>query len=385
MKKCKQIAAIVLLMVILCSCETGLAAGTYVLPSSVTQLEAEAFAGNKKLDSITLKSGVTSIGSKCFYGCSNLYSIEIPKTVTSIGTDCFAGCPGDLIIRTKAGSYAMKWALNNHVDFQADTTFRALMIGQMYEGEESYLGDAPKNDALATFHTLRAAAGTSYDAYWGTDLTADDILQRIDDIFGDAKDQDVSLFFFSGHGVDGNDDPAWNGALCGVGDTYIKVGELRQKLDQIKGRKIIVIDACHSGQLITGESGSMARKKSFQSKAAANSFVNAFMSAFTAQSRSADDFNRYYILTAAAADENSQTSHYDDYPISVFTYFFTKGLGYNLASTSYGGDLLADSNHNGAVSVREIYEYILRNTSDGKQTVQVFPSGCNWMSVIRAK
>ncbi|MBR3107628.1 MAG: leucine-rich repeat protein [Clostridia bacterium] len=383
MFKFKKSIAAVLVFLMICSVETGLA-GTYVLPSSVTQLDSEAFSGDTQLTEVTLKSGLTTIGSKCFYGCSNLYRINIPSSVTSIGSSCFSGCLSDMLIQTTPGSYAMKWARDNHVDFNANTTYRAVLIGQMYDGEDCYLGYAPKNDALITAISLQSAEGTPYDTNVWVDLSASDILSTIDLVFGDAQDQDVSFFFYSGHGV-GDDDPAWNGALCGVGNTYVKVSELRKKLDTIKGRKIIVIDACHSGQLIDGESGTMARNKSTKSKDAANSFVNAFISAFSTQSRASDDYNRYYILTAAAADEVSQTTTVDDYPISVFTHFLAKGMGFDLSSVTYTGDLAADTNNSDAVSIRESYEYVLRNTANRVQTVQVFPSGCDWMSIVRAK
>ena len=383
MYKGRKWLATILVLLMICSFETGLA-GTYVLPSSVTTLDSEAFSGNTSLTEVTLNSGVTSIGSKCFYGCKNLYQINIPSSVTSIGTNCFTGCLSEMLIQTTPGSYAMKWARNNHFDFQADTTYRAVLIGQMYEDEDSYLGYAPKHDALVTAQCLKNAEGTPFDVHCWVDLTASEILGAIDYVFGDAQDQDVSFFFYSGHGV-GDSDPAWNGALCGTQNTYIKVSQLRQKLDTIKGRKIIVIDACHSGQLIESESGSMTRSKEKSSTAAA-SFANAFISAFSSQSRATDDYNRYYILTAAAADEVSMTSSVNNVAISVFTHFFTQGLGYDMANTSYVGNLLADTNSSGSVSIREAYEYVQRCTSDNDvQTVQVFPSGCNWMSIVRSR
>ena len=127
-----------------------------------------------------------------------------------------------------------------------------------------------------------------------------------------------------------------------------------------------------------------------QSAGGAASFANAFISAFSAQGRStADDFNRYYIITAAAEDEYSYTSSFwdgsDYFDISLFTYYFATGLGYNVRTNTSSTDFNADSNNSGAVSLREAYEYVQTNTADRDQTVQVFPADCNWMSIVRAR
>jgi hypothetical protein len=98
------------------------------IPSSVTNVEAEAFSGLPNLFTITVdaanpvyssvggvlfdknqttlveyppgKAGtslaipntVTNIGDGAFYGCSGVTSITIPNSVNSIGTDAFYGC-----------------------------------------------------------------------------------------------------------------------------------------------------------------------------------------------------------------------------------------------------------------------------------------------------
>ena len=64
----------------------------YVIPSSVTRIESDAFRGCSKLTSIEIPSSVTSIGMLAFRGCSSLTSINIPEGVTSIGDSTFDGC-----------------------------------------------------------------------------------------------------------------------------------------------------------------------------------------------------------------------------------------------------------------------------------------------------
>ena len=66
--------------------------GAYVIPNSVTSIEAGAFRGCHSLTSVTIPSSVTSIGWRAFEGCISLKSIEIPNSVTRIGNGTFSGC-----------------------------------------------------------------------------------------------------------------------------------------------------------------------------------------------------------------------------------------------------------------------------------------------------
>ena len=65
-----------------------------VLPSYITKINQNAFAGCSSLTSITIPDSVTSIDGSAFAGCSSLTSITIPDSVTSIDGSAFAGCTG---------------------------------------------------------------------------------------------------------------------------------------------------------------------------------------------------------------------------------------------------------------------------------------------------
>ena len=62
------------------------------IPSSVKSIGDSAFYGCSSLASVTMSGGVTSIGSWAFYECSALTSVELSDELTSIGRSAFSGC-----------------------------------------------------------------------------------------------------------------------------------------------------------------------------------------------------------------------------------------------------------------------------------------------------
>lgn len=65
-----------------------------IIPSNVTSIGSNAFAGCGGLTEINIPNSVTSIGNYAFYGCSGLTEINIPNSVASIGTKAFSNCSG---------------------------------------------------------------------------------------------------------------------------------------------------------------------------------------------------------------------------------------------------------------------------------------------------
>ncbi|AEF81251.1 leucine-rich repeat protein [Leadbettera azotonutricia] len=63
-----------------------------IIPDSVTEIGAEAFAGSVNLKSIIIPNSVTNIGDKAFSGCKSLKRVFIPDSVIKIGDDAFSKC-----------------------------------------------------------------------------------------------------------------------------------------------------------------------------------------------------------------------------------------------------------------------------------------------------
>ena len=64
---------------------------TVVLPSSITEIAANAFMDCDNLVSVNIPNGVTKIGSWAFRGCWSLNSLTIPASTVDITDDAFFG------------------------------------------------------------------------------------------------------------------------------------------------------------------------------------------------------------------------------------------------------------------------------------------------------
>jgi len=66
--------------------------GDYSIPSQVTSIGENAFNSCLGLTSVTIPDSVTDIGSSAFYNCTGIKSIKIPASVTKIGECAFLSC-----------------------------------------------------------------------------------------------------------------------------------------------------------------------------------------------------------------------------------------------------------------------------------------------------
>ena len=62
------------------------------IPSSVREIQEEAFSGYKHLQKVIMSRGVESIGSYAFADCTKLKKIILPEGLKSIGSNAFENC-----------------------------------------------------------------------------------------------------------------------------------------------------------------------------------------------------------------------------------------------------------------------------------------------------
>lgn len=269
----------------------------------------------------------------------------------------------------------------------SSTVYRALLICNTYPGTSLAL-PGTDNDVAGMKAMLSRMSATPYRVTTKSNLSADGMVSAIKSAFSSATANDVSLFYFAGHGANAVG-TSYHGALVGTGTTHLTVAKLKSTLDQIPGKKIVIIDSCHSGQMIGRSTDSSAAV----SKSELNSFNSKVVAAFSAQTRSADNLanSGYYVITAAHSTEESVNMGYDadsdgilDKHFGLFTYMLTQGSGWNMA-TNKVRSLSADSDGNGEITLHEAYSYARYKalSSNPGQTAQVYPS--NSSMVIWAK
>lgn len=110
MYKC-LLALLMVLLVIILGNSGAKAENDFILPSSVTIIEKEAFYGDESIHSVVLPGTIKEIHSLAFANCS-LREIYLPSSLTYIADDAFSGT--DLqSVTVGTGTYAYDWAVRN--------------------------------------------------------------------------------------------------------------------------------------------------------------------------------------------------------------------------------------------------------------------------------
>lgn len=358
-------------------------ADTLFLPSGTQTIAPQAFEGDISITDVEIPVGTMAIGSRAFADCTGLQTITIPGTVKNIAPDAFAGITTPMLISTTSGSIAMEYALANGIDFQAGTKYRALLIGQCAYTSASPL-KGPANDIRLMQTILKSSPVTKYSVVAKMNCSVNQIRSAILTTFAGATANDVSLFYYSGHGVSSST-TEYLGALLATNynasdmtgtDYMITATELRSYLDQIPGRKIVIIDACHSGNMIGRSASQISDEERFNT-----SFINAFAT----KTRSNLAASNYYVMTASHSTETSiELGYSNGISIGLFTYNLGLGCGYDLVNGMFI-DALSDQNGDGVISFYEAFKYAKAKAKafNPNQTAQVWPEDCNRFGFIR--
>lgn len=293
---------------------------------------------------------------------------------------------------------------------EAVGTYRALLIGNTYTGESNELPGC-ENDVDGMRTMLGRMTATPYSVTVKKNIRAEEILSSISSTFGNASYNDVSLFYYSGHGAnslgaDGNP-TSYHAALVGTFQTYVSIARLKTELDKIPGKKVIIIDACHSGQFIARD-GAVTQVSS-------SAFNSQVVNLFANDDQLSGDVNRtavvlaadgsellseeapafidragdtnfaksgYYVITACRSEEKSVSTGYDsngdgkiDRYFGLFTYGLCYGNGWNLARNAAISALNADLNKDSKVTLYEAYVYakVMAQSHNPNQTAQIWP------------
>ncbi len=163
------------------------------------------------------------------------------------------------------------------------------------------------------------------------DATKKNILKAMDNLYQKADENDVIIFYFSGHGSD--DSFLAHDYNSGSGKIFHSV--VRDKLNNSKAKnKICLADACHSGGM----------EENYRTSEAVNTINNYYDAWKTSKGGIA-------LMMSSKVEETS--IEFRGIRQGVFSYYLIKGLK---------GE--ADKNNNLVITIRELYYYIEKNVKD---------------------
>jgi len=272
--------------------------------------------------------------------------------------------------------------------------YRALLVGvgdyeNLPPAPDGDLNGPPYNVARMSYILDQCKFGSSNtvfsiinDGLIDLNATKTAILQGIASTFSGADENDISYFYFSGHGD-------YTGVfttsyICPTdtidANSMISINELESALSAIPGTKVVILDSCFSGGFI-----GKGKEKITISKEDLASFNDSIINTFSqSQSRGLLATNQYKVLTASHYDQSSYEFPgplllpEDDKPFALFTAAFCIGCGYA------DGIYYADTDVNTKVSLEEEYIFIVDYEDwffsgvDIRQNVQVYPDNSNF-------
>ena len=252
--------------------------------------------------------------------------------------------------------------------------------------------NGPDND-MSFMKEMLNDLSNDYDVIAQENATLDEIIDLIDIAFAGATDDDVSLFYYSGHGVTGSNE-YYSGALQTVDYQYISTMDLAEMLSEIPGRVIVILDSCGSGAVISdgsentvsiltldGDEPDDGNELSFDAARFNNGVIDAFSSfdSVIDQSPAGDTpgissragelkQTKFYVITGSAYEENSLTTQIDGVWGGVLTRAIASGAGCTFPGAAYTGSMPADSDSDNALSFSELAAYC-KSYAEDKQHV----------------
>ena len=234
---------------------------------------------------------------------------------------------------------------------------RALLIGCDHFLSQTDTSPAAENNVnLLAEALLTDSRGYTLVRTLPNVLSSREQLERaVRETFGEAEEGDVSLLYFSTHGVYEENDPCGQAALLlsdGIREELVTAAALEEMLDAVPGTKVLILDVCRSGAFIGKGLSAFSEAAPFTGK-------------------------DYKVLCSAGGSEASWYWQGTDAVSGGASYFATvlaEALGIH-------GSYPADQNADGEVTLKEIYDYIRENYA--ASTPQVYPQREEGFTVLR--
>lgn len=278
-----------------------------------------------------------------------------------------------------------------HIELSPQTDYRALCIGiDEYQHPGIVNLNAPPYDVVRmkkVFENTRfgdqQSAFTSIDTLIGKQATRANILQSIASSFSEAKSNDISYFYFSGHGwSDGSNSTILPyDAIAENASMDITVDELALALGSISGIKVVILDCCYSGGFI-GKEFSVREKIDTDALSQFNeNIIESFVLNDLILGKANLAVSGFQVIVSAAGDQKCWETSFphpiDGNPYGFFSASLCEGCGYNDFTFPFPADFNMDSQ----INLKEIYQYIKTSLVDLEQDVQIYPKDSTFIFV----
>lgn len=219
---------------------------------------------------------------------------------------------------------------------------------------------------------------SSINSLIGSQATRDNILQSIASSFSEADSNDVSYFYFSGHGWSDGDISTIlpHDAVAKDASMDISADKLALELSKIPGTKIVILDSCHSGGFI-GKDIITREIRENNIEQFSNNLIKPFELYDLQLSKDNLAKKSFKVITSASGDQECFETLYhpiDGNPFGYFSASLSEGCGYN----DFIAPLPADYDINNQITINEIYLYIQDSLKFTNQDVQVYPDNSSF-------
>jgi len=193
------------------------------------------------------------------------------------------------------------------------------------------------------------------------------ILNGIANAFSGADENDISYFYYMGHGssYEGVSYLWPTDSLLTSYDNDISINELEAALSAIPGTKVVILECCHSGGFIGKGKGEIIISKE-ELKSFNDEIINVFSQA---DSKGLLTSNQYKVLTSCLSSqiafyyvpgEGDEGCPFGEEPFSLFGGALCEACGYDTYTHPYP----ADGNGNGEITLQEAYIYTDERVKD---------------------
>jgi len=275
-----------------------------------------------------------------------------------------------------------------HIEFSIPAKYRALCIG-VDDYKDPGISDlrAPSYDIARMVQVLENSnfgeqdnGFTNIDTLIGKQATKENIFNAINLSFAGANEDDVSYFYFSGHGYsDGQTSTLLpHDALAKNASMDISAEQLASALSNIAGTKVVLLDSCFSGGFIGKDIFSERFFiKSMKEEEYINNILNVFILQDQAITRKNLATGSFQVLVSATGDQECWETLYhpvDGNPYGYFSAALSQGCGYNDFIFPFPADIDKDRR----ITIEETYQYIKNTLKYLSQDVQVYPENSKY-------